>query len=536
MRESSSGAFPRAVRGEAPRSLAPGAAARLNRGIARLRQTTVQAPARERTVRAARPRPEHGLLRLQRAAGNRAVTGLVSGRLQRAVGFEFELANSDVYGLQPGGLWGSLFGRGNTLNETAKRRGDWRDQARPLQKGEVWGRGPGYELQADDGPHVELVTSAFQETQGDRRRLEEAIASMQAFFVAYFAKVNEVGQGAHGRSVTGRDLANAVPGLTITQPDVFFNAPGTAKPQATVGVKLGKLATMMRDVFPSLDESDEDRARREPGRRALTGITSTAYEARLERNEPGGYMALLERAPRLAERAAAAYTERQRAAPEPTPELVSLLALIYAYIDMGKSGFMSGYAKTIAPVMGRTDFATMFSMLSERERDYYSADGGAAWRALVKQNPEYDFHSLEQSLYVGGIEASTEPNDWYLDLSRHEWLSRMTRGEDALTSEHFPTERGRQEIEGLGSLRDRTDTTAGGAQAGIYELRTLKNMPRGEWRAFALNLFDYVVALNADEPYQFVDNPPQTPPEVEPQLPQVGYGTWLWELWMASNG
>ena len=62
-------------------------------------------------------------------------------------------------------------------------------------------------------------------------------------------------------------------------------------------------------------------------------------------------------------------------------------------------------------------------------------------------------------------------------------------------SAHFPTARGRAEIEGLGAYGAKTDIAAG-AEAPIIELRTPPRMPLADFLTWAPKLFDYVRELN----------------------------------------
>jgi hypothetical protein len=464
----------------------------------------------------ARSDEAEAILRLQATAGNAAVTRALRARreapgralLQRDVGFEFEIPNSEVR--EAVGPLTALQASKEVMENHAVV---WsRGRSRPLNKGAIWATAPDLEFQADEAGErsdVEIVTTHFPETLAGRRRLEAAVTLAAGLFTEWLTAYG-VSSGAQRRP-TAHDLVGLP--LAVTNPKAFLpRLESLAKPQATVGVRLGRLGTMMRDVFPATDETAAERGRRDPMRGALTSYDTATFQGG-PRTDFKRIIEILERAPRLAEASIAAHAAKHREAPGRTDELHSLLTLVYAYLDMGRSGLVSAYAKTIAPVMARTDFATIFGLLDPPNRAYFQADPDR-WISLVKTHPDYNWWSLRSALYSGGIRNSTEPNEWYKALRRKDWLRSMAEGTDLLTRRHFPTAQGRHELEALGSHGPNTDA----GPAAIFELRALQDMNAPTWRRFALNLFDYVVALNAGNPYTWLANPPPTPP-VAPPLP-----------------
>ena len=489
---------------------------------------------------AALPLAGSALLELQRRAGNRATTAALRAAsavprvaVQRAVGFEFEIAQSEVR-------------EANDVTQVAAaaQHNASRDLSHRLPKGAggIWGRSPGVDYEADDAgdrSHVEFVTHAFNEDPAGRRELETAVSAIVAFQPAYINQVvahDRVGIAGTpgyipGRSPLASDFDGQIQGYASTKPGAFFPVMGLfrAKPQATVGLRLEKLHTLMSGAFPRTTETGPERAARDPNRLGLSGVDSGRY-GQAQQNAANGQpllhgmriMQVLDQALERAEASVAAFCSGHPAAPPASAQLISLLGLVYAYLDMGRSGLVRTYAKTIAPVMARTDFATLFAQLDPLNRDYYRSADGRRWIKLVKTNSAYNWFNIGDAIFSGGIEASQEPNDWFVDLSRKAWLKDMTRGTDRLTAAHYPSARGRGEIEGLGGYGSQMDVTAGGQNAPIFELRSIPEMPLSQIRGFALNLFDYVVALNSSNPYTFVAHPPPTPPALAPLIPLPG--------------
>jgi hypothetical protein len=451
---------------------------RLRNAIVVRRSTREPAQVAARTPVGARPplarnRPAaHPVLELHRTIGNRAVGAL----LQRSVGFEFEFGASRI--------------EDRTDPTTPKR----------LPKGATgtWATADGLDFQADDTPAaadesvIEFVTKPFDETAPERTRLDGALGVIESFVTTTAPSL--------GTKVKAPALG--LGGVTVTKPEVeFVLSSYDARPQATVGVRLDKLGAMMRDVFPGVETSSEAQER-DPMREALTYFTSVKYEKKKQKTSGlPPPIAILAAAPRLATQIADFHSKNLR--PQPTDKLVSLVGLLYSYLNWGKAGLAHSYAKTIATVMARTDFGTLFSMLSKDEKDFYKLAAGKRWVELVQTVTGFSDTDLDAPLFAKPL--SKEPNEWYRDLTRRAWLTGIADERDLLTAQHYPTPEGRQAIEGLGGYGSRADPVGRSREPGpIFEFRVLgyKDMTQtATWRPMALSLFDYVVALNRGEAY-----------------------------------
>jgi hypothetical protein len=411
------------------------------------------------------------VLELQRTLGNRAVAAL----LQRKVGFEFELGEAEVADKSSG----------------VKKR---------LPKGPagVWATADGLEFQADDSPitpggsDIEFVTTAFDETASERERLEKALGVIEKFATDIPLHT----------AIRAKNMP--LKGVTVTKPDVKFAVAGlTTKPQATVGVRLDKVAAMLQDVFPGV-ESPGEAQRRDPMRAELTDYTSQDYEQSLL--DPGGLSPaekILTETPRVRPQIEDFHSKNQGRR-QTSEALVAIVGLVSSYLRHGAAGLPKSYAKTIAPLMARTDFGKLFSLLSSSDQDYYKADGGKRWLALILTTTGLTDSELDEPIFDRSTKLSEEPDDWYFDLERRKWLVGMTEGVDYLSAQHYPTQRGKDAIEGLGGYGSKTDVVGGARSAAgpIFEWRLLPYVDLSDtakWKSMALHLFDYVVALNRDQ-------------------------------------
>ena len=296
-------------------------------------------------------------------------------KLQRKVGFEFEMNHWSTWQAVP---VDAVDDQTEIKTRAAQSREEYREAVRAedenrskwkrLPKGAVMVENGNLELTADDfgnGSDLELRSKAMDETDAGTvaataglvdDSLDEMGVEMRAAARAY-------------HQLRARDLTGV-----IKRPETFLTTVNpdkkTGKPQITTGVRLEALPTLIRNMFPDPDETAEERGRRAEGRQKGTGFNQDTQQA-------GPLLVIMGNAPGKAERAIASYAAKHKHAPtSASDKLKGLTALLIAYLDMGKSGLVRSYAKTIAPIMARTDFANMFAMLPTTERDYYAGDGG----------------------------------------------------------------------------------------------------------------------------------------------------------------
>lgn len=419
--------------------------------------------------------------------------------IQRKIGFEFEAGRLRSFG--PGGT--------------------------DLEKKDLLLSGQGFTVEADElngMSDVEIVTEPVEETTAGEQKLVSTMNNVVSFTRA----ADRIGD-ARGEAVDER------------LPLEWFRAFGTpvanrfmqygmwqSTVQATAGIKpqhlykvLEHLGTRPEDPEP-LDQ-DED------GKEG-----SGLLEQEAERREE---VDLFARDPQVrdahqATGRALARNFRDIEAPDSVKGLVGLLTI---HLVRGQQG-VPAYAKTISgPLLARTDFATLFSLLP------------APWKLYFKQNPNDFVHlvinaavgasgkrfTADDPVFAGGLyndenftsQKSGAPNvsgltigawlrglvgDVPLATGSLSWLKRYIgepRGKDQLTSQHFPgSPAAKGELESLGSYGSKTDLIGGswlfggGTQAGIFEFReTGQSLTPNAWLSYAVAMLRYVRAVNSGQ-------------------------------------
>jgi len=503
---------------------------------------------RARTQRPRAPAPplrsEHAVLALQRAAGNRATTRL----LQRKIGFEFEMDTlfsafatpvtdkektrfaSQVLDAGQGKPIGKDFtkfnqvqprdhlGSGRLIDSQARQRegpttadhpgdkdsppeflGDEQESYRlhALSKKDVIVRRPGFNLEADEGntdkdglaySNTEFVTAAFDETPPGRKELETALAGLIEVTDAISALSQQGRRVVHATEVApgGGQVGKVLIPTTLL---------GGAL-QVTGGVELSQIGRLMQGMQADTEESKESRGQRLEERNLLGGGLGP---------EPG----IIGSAPRRAEEGLA-FALSQWDGPHPpakfgSTELKSFVALIAAYMKTA-AGATVGYAKTIAPLMARTDFATMFTLVPEHQ---FLADNFDLFRSIVSFTAALPMSEklFPNGLYKDARSAGRGDTEALAGLTRFRWLFGITDGIDYLTAANFnknpaaqaddPTAP-KRDLESMGARGNTTERVGWfNKPAPIFEIRALGQIHSP--RAFserALMIFDYLEALN----------------------------------------
>jgi hypothetical protein len=451
-------------------------------------------------MRSPQPQPKLPLMETSSPV-EQPVSSLASDQnftLQRKIGLELEVPY--IFSWKPSGLWGQT----NAMTHASRRK--------RFKKGDPIIRGTGFELQGEDAPadntrsNIEFVTDAFDEDQAGFNALTQAMT-----------EIDQIGTQITANAQAGQFLdVGLLPGTKVA-PTAFLqdaDKPIKAKVQSTFGLSLGKVAQFMEEIFATTHDAPAPRL--DGGRAELTGYDPTVLErgGRPPIN-PGIILRTVGGAPAEARTAINTLIGNFHNAPASTPELVSLLSMVIAYLKIGAGNgapIVRSYAKTIAPVMARTDFAKMFSLLSDEEKTFYGSGKGGTWKYLISTVP--GLSDLTLPVYASGIQI-TSPT-YYVDrsldsLTRNLWLTGMATGTDYLTQYKFPDKNQRGEIEGLGSYKDKTDTGHTGDEMPIFELRAMMKAvdptvaqsmderglyPMNEWTTLAQSILIYVWDLN----------------------------------------
>ena len=417
------------------------------------RRARVAGPDAARTVPLAQPGSRAAFAHcLQQASGNHAASRL----LQRAVGFEFETA------------W-----------QVTKK-------GKPPPKYTKLKQGAGWHMETDEASatisDVEFVVyPPAQESGAGRLQLVAAMTSLENFVQALD---NQKGQAK----------LSGAPALTpfVDQPKgVVIKPKGdiAGQPQATIGLRLDRVDHLI-SAFRQAGSDAEDE---------LIG------------NERAWNSATLGRAQQWATNA----TDPNRPLYVPSGKMRGLLALIYQYLDRGRMPVAGAtpyakalkYTKAMTTVMARTNFAGLFRLVENTEKDYYNTHP-AEWVNFVLSS-------------MGGLAANVNviergmraPKNQVVQIpiTREQWLMGMLAGVDLLTAEAFkqwmPTqpkvESGEVISGAFGRLGHKTDDV-GQLQAirgAILELRDIKQgLAFEDWGVFATDVFDWIMALNAWDP------------------------------------
>ena len=428
----------------------------------------------------------------------------------RKIGFEFEFSN-----WQTAESKASNFAAATDTTPPNPTLHTMTTMWRRIDKGKALVQGQGFELQADDDPNdaaksdLEVVTDPFEESPAGRGELRAAMAGVQGTLQGVTNNFNA--WWAAGHVPRAIDLQ----GAAVRQNSFIFslNPHFRAKPQATIGLRLEKVADLLEDMFPVgakavgggvAGEAGATSTARHQGRLELTGWDSSAGGP-----VPGQILRVQGEAPAQARLAIANYraVPANNGAPAATDGLTGLLSLVIAYLRMADQSLVRSYAKTVAPVMARTDFAALFRLLSPAERAWYKPNGGQAFFDLVQQAPWLNGMNAGDEVFSQGVQNPVLGVGQAQGLTRGKWLKGIAKGTDYLTGKKFPDKAQRGDIEGLGSYGKKTDSLDLGvgqtAKAAILELRAMPQTDITLLPAVADRLFLYSYLANRGGPEKY---------------------------------
>ncbi|MGH8564161.1 MAG: eCIS core domain-containing protein [Gammaproteobacteria bacterium] len=166
--------------------------------------------------------------------------------------------------------------------------------------------------------------------------------------------------------------------------------------------------------------------------------------------------------------------------PEGVPRirLTNLLTLLITYITGAGAHQRQENIKEITPMMARTDFGRLFSLLPKPTKEYFRKNPDK-WVALVCNATG---SPLDGRLNDFDDES---PSPLY-DIVISKWLTGMTQGEDLL--------KGLDPDKSMGGLGKRTDP---GNQP-IFEFRHMQPAQPETFVAYCQTFFDYVAKLNRE--------------------------------------
>lgn len=429
----------------------------------------------------------------QQGAAPRTNSVQRKGIIQRAVGFEFEA-----------GLW--------TLHKLnaplTKRQKSGKDQVPKTQledmgipKGEPLYKGTDWAFTADhsDDMHVEFVTKApgFQEGKDGRKKLVSSMNDMKKFGDKMIdakskAKVNVEGGGM---SVPLSELAWRASSKILMTPRSYLEA----EPQTTAGIRLDQLATLM-DRFTKqnyTEETAEQSKARKMGNSLLWGKQPrdqvTVSESPDEVNAAWG---------RVQTKYSGVNHPKHGKLTDMalSKEAIGLMSIMRSYLVTAAGGI--AYAKSLAPMMARTNMVKMFNYLPDTEVDLFT-DFPGLFTELVLEASGMPGTGDDPVMSGKTTYISKDHLDVLQQLTRKIWIEGITQGKDYLSEKDFPDQDVGQLLFGLGGLEEKTDVVGEkGDQynAPIFEFRRMQGaMPHYKWPSLALDIFEYISATNKGE-------------------------------------
>jgi hypothetical protein len=448
------------------------------------------------------PEPEHG-----RETGSAAV--------QRSVGFEFE-TTAETLAVDPGLRTSEREGR-NFIKQF-QSRGVWEGRAATDPNSlEYMGRGLTkketianvanlFTVEADEasngGSDLEFVTAAFPENAAGLARLQLAMTLITAVAQHLSADGAPV---FDGRQVAGWVSGRALP---VSGPGPTAGATGkkrgtikklvsserareyavknvgsiSARPQTTAGVLLSRIPDLMREITttpaggqpPINPMAFEDMGRGQVQARALQQVN--------------GYLGAGFVVP-------SADPQQNPPAP-PSAELRGLLTLIATYLIPGAAPRGPSFVKGIAPLLARTDFATIYAQLPEAEKINFKADPGI----FIDLALHAAGMPTADAPVVAGLIGAAQVNIRH--VTRRTWLQGMVDGTDLMSSAGYAQyDWGRtdnaelsQEFESMGAMGAKMDPD----DKPIMELRRMQpRVPFDQWGTLAVTAFEIIRQVNA---------------------------------------
>ncbi|MCG8477074.1 MAG: hypothetical protein MI784_16525 [Cytophagales bacterium] len=423
--------------------------------------------------------------------------------IQRAVGFEIEIKYSP-------------FRDAGHLLEFVKHRDPYRDYGiERFNKDDVLMKGQGFELRVDlvhqnQLPYLEFVTDPFEETLSGWRKLNAAFDTMVSImrdlvdasqenrynvdFFQVFKKYGEIERKNRAIRMIGR----------LPLDSGLF--------QMTAGIALERIPVVFQDIaWPEPGEDPVLFKRREAGRDWLISWKKEKADLYILKTNRALKLRIINEVIReLRTSFPDKVAVKMTGAIPWTAKLEGLLSMIGQYLLFAHHK-LERYPKYFSTLLGRTDFASMFQLLGDEEKEFFRKDRN--WFHLVDQ--------LVERLGIGGIVDPVfskgiyhdygprfEDKRYVLDpLSRMSWLMELPNNRDFLTEGFFPIPEYKHLFKSFGefgSNYDSVDIAGRKEQVPIFEFRTIsKRPPCSEWKTFAQEAYQWIRALNAGADSKF---------------------------------
>jgi hypothetical protein len=376
--------------------------------------------------------------------------------VQRAVGFELEIGEIRTY------------------------QKNFFYQPKKLNKKDKLLTGTGFTLEADEMPtysDMEFVTDAFPETTEGGRALFNALQKID-WIINILAENPSQEVSANDLRACGTPVDNRF--LHLPQNHQCL----TGKPQVTAGIKLDAMNRFLSDIAER-GITPGDTAPANNAARIFGGQLTPNFISRDKESIFAGM-------PDVSK----AQEATRRILDESThdgirgPELIALVTQLVMYLVAEEQG-SPGYGKLISGgIMSRTDFATVFKLLTEKtQKDFKEAPERfidivipavsiVVGRYVAPEKPVF-----EGGLYNDPGMYKNNPKlykaDLLPELKRRDWLMGIINGIDYLTAKDYPGgPEEKAEIESLGGYGSNIDELSTNPShsipAPIIEIRGLK--------------------------------------------------------------
>ena len=337
--------------------------------------------------------------------------------------------------------------------------------ARPVRRKAALHRGTNFALEGDDTPgpdrsNLEFVTDPFDTTPAGINDLMTSLGEIGQIVMANLAPcAGQPGPSAHAAEVgpgntvlyePGRyaeQPAHQLGGGDVAAPDILLSGgttTGSFKMQATMGMSLESLPTVMRYFGRPQHESRGQTARRTGARKLMRGkaFDTSSKVADVVGSSPelaGQVLAQLGADPAIAAPDRAILTAN-------AASLTGLLSAMMMYMKMLQLP-LDGVLKYRIPFLGRSDFGSMFRALPVAQQGVLRAHAGrlaAHMVAVSNARPllgRFNGKDSDQNLTVNSAmvnsprqTAATPPAVTAMaSLHISDWIDGITRGIDWLT-------------------------------------------------------------------------------------------------------
>ncbi|MCG8477075.1 MAG: hypothetical protein MI784_16530 [Cytophagales bacterium] len=429
--------------------------------------------------------------------------------IQRAVGFEIELSYN-------------LYRNREHLSEMVKENVPVRSSRfERFKKDDVLLKGKDFELRVDVSPnnlmpYLEIVTVPFDDTAEGWDKLNAAFDAIVAMmhdlftvaqrwwtnlgFLEVFKKHGEIDPKDHEIRLKG-----------------FFPL-SSGGFQMTAGIDLERVPIVFQDL--AWPEEAEDAAlseRRAKGRKWFIDWRKEKADDYLpELNEALGFQKINKVLNEMQFGLPESMVKKMAGAIPWSAKLSGLLSMIAQYLLLANQE-LERYPKSFSVLFGRTDFVHLFELLSDEEKAFFRVEKN--WFHLMDELiRRLDIGGINEPFYSKGIyhnygEEFKDMRYALSPLSRMSWLMEIPKGKDLLTEKFFPIPEFKSLFRSFGEFAGKYDTIevqGQKVQVPIFEFRMISNkLHYVQWKRFAQEAYQWVLALNAGLDQKFGEWKPQ---------------------------